>query len=222
MMYDPHILFGNNTKELSMARPAADQSTFYIGITGQARVGKDTVASILFDELKCCAFKRGFDGTVCHYNFTTPIKAALQKMFNWSSHYTYGDLKDEMTNLGFTPRKAMQTLGTEWGRSLNKDLWIEIAKNNTPNYRFVIIPDVRYDNEADFIRDNGALIHVSRGYRRLADIDGIVGHTSERGVKRMPEDYFIVNQLDIDTLEDYVCDVLDDILNTMRENGQVV
>ncbi len=205
-----------------MTRPAADQATFYIGITGPARVGKDTVADILTDELNSCAFKRGFEGTVCRYSFTAPIKAALQQMFNWSSRHTNGDLKEEMTDLGFTPRLAMQTLGTDWGRSLSKDLWIEVAKRNTPNYRFVLIPDVRFENEADFIRDHGALIHVSRGDRELVEINGIVGHTSENGVKRTAEDYFIINQFDINTLEDYVYDVLDDILNEMRENGQVV
>lgn len=57
-----------------------------------------------------------------------------------------------------TPRHLLQVVGTEMFRQLiNQDFWIECA----PKSR-IIIPDVRFQNEADFITETckGHIIHV--------------------------------------------------------------
>ncbi len=205
-----------------MAKPAANQSTFFIGVTGPARVGKNTVTDIITKELNSTAYKRGFDKVVGHYSFAAPIKDACQRMFGWTSRHTDGDLKETVTDLGFSPREAMQRLGTEWGRGLSSSLWIDLAKRNAPKCRFVLISDVRFNDEADFIRDYGALIHIDQGNRKLKPINGLFGHISERGVTRKREDYFTFNQSDIPTLEDDVHVILDNILDEMITKGQLV
>lgn len=59
-----------------------------------------------------------------------------------------------------SPRQAFQLFGTDWGRSVDDEIWLKIApKVNT------IITDVRFDNEAEYFRVRGAQgIKVVRPY----------------------------------------------------------
>lgn len=59
-----------------------------------------------------------------------------------------------------TPRLAMQTLGTEWGRRLYGNIWI-VATMNTiqgSDHDKWVIPDVRFRNEVHAIQDRGGLV----------------------------------------------------------------
>jgi len=101
-----------------------------------------------------------------------------------------GDLKEVPTEYlgGRTPREAMQTLGTEWGRSLSADLWVnawrrrvdrdvEESKANAEDY-ILIADDVRFPNEAAAIRSRGDI--VVRVKRPGAGLTGTTGrHASE-------------------------------------------
>lgn len=154
-----------------------------IGIAGPARSGKNTVAEILSNQLE--NYK-----TVA---FADPIKQMLE-VINIS---TADDLKTEGTYLGptVTPRILMQTLGTEWGRSIDWNIWLKVFVSNLEDDSKVIVPDVRFDNEADLIRIYGTLIHVTgRG--------GIPGnHESEAGVKVIKDDVIINNTGTIEDLK---------------------
>jgi membrane glycosyltransferase len=81
----------------------------------------------------------------------------------------------------------MQTLGTEWGRELiDPDIWVKAF-----NFRYwghnCIITDVRFNNEAEYVRETGLIVHVKgRG--------GIPGsHKSEDGIEEAPGDVVIWN-----------------------------
>jgi hypothetical protein len=67
-----------------------------------------------------------------------------------------------------TPRHAMQTLGTEWGRNcMGEEFWVSAAREQIEmsfeNGLNVVVDDVRFPNEADMIRDlGGVMVRIRR------------------------------------------------------------
>ena len=139
-----------------------------IGLTGKAGSGKDTAAAKFVES--------GFE----HYWFSKPMKDACKVIFGWTDEHVYGKLKEIVDpRFGVSPRMALQTLGTEWGRDcINKDLWVNIAKMKMENTESIVISDCRFDNEATIIRSMGGIIvNVVRG-----DVEEVNTHTSETGI----------------------------------------
>jgi hypothetical protein len=103
-------------------------------------------------------------------------------MFGWPRHLLEGDTQHSREwrekpdtfwskefGRDFTPRYALQLMGTEVGRDVfHKDFWVIKLKkyiNDNPDQNFVIT-DVRFENEIDFIHSlNGTLIEIERGIR---------------------------------------------------------
>lgn len=89
---------------------------------------------------------------------------------------------------GKSPRYAMQTLGTDWGRStIGDELWVGIwratAKQMLLDGFPVVCDDVRMANEASVIRDlGGELWNIKRpSVGRFGATGGLPGHSSESG-----------------------------------------
>lgn len=62
---------------------------------------------------------------------------------------------------GKTLRYALQTLGTEWGRSLvSEDIWVEAMRRRILAHKAIniVIDDLRFANEHQMLRDLGATI----------------------------------------------------------------
>jgi hypothetical protein len=129
-----------------------------VGLAGRARSGKDTVANILrverrFVQLSFAAPMRRFVANLlgCHVADLEQIKEDPHELLG-----------------GKTPRFAMQTLGTEWGRdTIAGDLWIRCclaaARREAQCGHDVVISDVRFENEAAAIRAAGGVVwHISR------------------------------------------------------------
>lgn len=82
-----------------------------------------------------------------------------------------------------TPRHALQTLGTDWGRACYDRIWIDYALRRAAIFRelnltLVVITDVRFVNEARAIREKGGHVwHVSRPDGGLSG--EAAGHASE-------------------------------------------
>lgn len=142
-----------------------------IGLAGKARSGKDTAAAMILDMLPGAT----------KYAFADPLKEGLMAALGLTYEEVHGDLKDTMNPLyGKTNREMLQTFGTDWGRDMvNTDVWLLAAQRKIPK-GIVVISDIRYDNEADFVRENGVLIHVNR--KNLDAIAGVADHASEVGV----------------------------------------
>jgi len=160
-----------------------------IGITGKARSGKDTVATLINKHMVYFEIM----------SFAEPIKQMLKIGLNLTDEQLYGDKKETFDYAyNCSARHMMQTLGTEWGRNLiHPDIWV-IALDKMIQ-EFTIIPDVRFQNEADYVRERGVLIHVygNRG--------GIAGnHISEQDIAPNENDYTIQNIGSIDELEKQV------------------
>lgn len=170
-----------------------------IGITGPARSGKDTTAQIIHDNYLTSSII---------VSFADSIKDMLRAIGLTESHLN-GDLKDRTNPLyGVTNRHLLQTLGTEWARSMHPDFWILTLQQRIESLRLlnreltVIIPDVRFENEASYVRKHGRLIHIT-------DRGGIDStHSSEAGVEQHPSDYVINNKRDIHHLTGQVLDFL--------------
>jgi hypothetical protein len=99
-----------------------------------------------------------------------------------------------------TGRSILQIIGTELFRdSIHPDFWVlcaerRLAKLDPARLATWIFADVRYDNEASWIKSRGGrIIHLSRG---AADIGGT--HRSEAGVSSG----LIDNAVRVSTIED--------------------
>jgi len=157
-----------------------------VGIAGKARSGKDTLANGLVDGM-------GFE----RYSFADPIKEMARVGLGLTQDQLYGDSKDKVDDLyGCTPRKILQTLGTEWGRELiDGNIWIKAMERKAAESGFMVVPDIRFENEADSIRRlGGIVVHITGR-------DGSVeSHKSESGVDVKDDDYVIENS---GTLQEY-------------------
>lgn len=104
------------------------------------------------------------------------------------------------------PRIALQTLGTEWGRRLTPDVWVNaafhrIAQDPGSNY---VITDCRFHNEVAVSHDHDAfVVKLTRGLKSSSDT-----HPSEAEFGTIPEhlfDYVLDNaELDLAALPDAV------------------
>lgn len=165
-----------------------------IGIAGRARSGKDTIAQIIQQEYRCMT-----------YAFAEPLKAMLRAI-GLDEQDLNGGRKDELNNdFQATPRHMMQTLGTEWGRdTINDNIWVIAAAQRIKQMHrsqpdaTILITDVRFQNEADFVRKHGFLIHVERPIQR---IDGST-HRSESRLSMLDSDYIIINDGDLEHLRE--------------------
>lgn len=154
--------------------------TVVVGITGIARAGKDTLAD--------CLASKPHDKKV---SLAEPIKLGVATILNIPIVWTNTDgIKDStVPGFNFTLRKAMQTLGTEWGRALDENVWVDIARRKLNSHRegmdnlgitdsVFVIPDIRFNNEAEWVLgEGGVVIRVQRG-----DAPPVQSHASEAGV----------------------------------------
>jgi len=168
-----------------------------IGIHGPARTGKDTVFLYLSDMLR-----EATQVNIVKVAFADPLKDICRNIFGFREDQLHGGAKDvpdprytRPDGSHLTPRWAMQQLGTEWGRSCDPNLWVRVLNDAAERIEvlnsIVVIPDVRFANEAQYIRERGQqkwsrgtfLIKIDRpGAPR---IEGT--HASEQG---LPDEMF--------------------------------
>lgn len=130
-----------------------------IGLTGQAGAGKDTVAAIMAETLDQA------QQHAVRMSVADPMRAALSAMGIEPHALTDRALKEQSAMpVGISPRQMLQTLG-DWGRCLRPDFWLLLLARriqHTPGW-IVIVPDVRLQIEADWVRANdGVIVRVLR------------------------------------------------------------
>ena len=162
-----------------------------IGISGHAGSGKDSLATYLHT----------FYQNVYIESFAGPLKAACSQAFGIPiEQFSDRDLKEERNEYwNVSPREIAQYIGTEFFRERINELtrddpsfWIrrlegkllgqlllegdgEYAEGDT-----VIIQDVRFQDEYDWIVGTGGIIlHITRP-GHIGNV-GISGHASEAG-----------------------------------------
>jgi hypothetical protein len=171
-----------------------------IGITGRARSGKDTVADMIKDHI---------GGT--RYSFAKPMYDMMTALgMDFKSPDWDGQKEKPIPGVGKSPRQLLQTLGTEWGRNcVNPDFWIFFAKMQLDYASKLIVSDVRFDNEADWVREEGVLLRVVR-----ANTEEVNPHVSEAGVTPRESDVLIRNDGTLEDLRRLVNSVMDHVIDT--------
>ena len=131
-----------------------------IGISGEARSGKDTFAAEL-----CLHLNSNQDEQYSIVSIADEIKTRCLYDFNLSEDQLWGNLKDVpderyekqmYNNEYFTPREILQNYGNFF-RSIDKQFWLKKLFENT-NSENIIIADVRLKYEIDYIKD------IKKGY----------------------------------------------------------
>jgi hypothetical protein len=125
-----------------------------IGICGRKGAGKSTLAALIPGQ---------------RLAFADPLKRMLMAL-GLTEEQLWGSEKEVPCELlGWrTPRYAMQTLGTDWGRnlispSLWERLWMTEAQKILDNGFDIVVEDVRFKNEVDAIRAlDGIVVGVHR------------------------------------------------------------
>jgi deoxynucleotide monophosphate kinase-like protein len=151
-----------------------------IAITGKAASGKNTVAKLICKSIH-------HTQSPVHLAFADPIKEMAQTLFpHLPPKYLYGSSKyrSEVISSAFkdgkplTVRQLLIDLGTA-GRQYNHNIWIDILRHRLEvaqkkNPSIIIVNDVRFKNEFDFLKKLG--FYQIRLYR---DEHTKIDHASE-------------------------------------------
>lgn len=154
-----------------------------VAFSGLAGCGKTTAAAHL-------RWRFGYDP----YSFADPLREMLGAL-GVSEQQTREEKNLPVPHLGGkTPRELLQSLGTEWGRDLvATNIWLNVAEHRVNELyrlgaRYVVIDDCRFENEAQWVRDQGGLVvHITRP--ALSPM----GHRSEVGIQTHATDLTIAN-----------------------------
>lgn len=152
---------------------------FLIGLVGRKRSGKDTIAKFVTEMME--------EFTIM--SFADPLKQACKHAY-YLRDSQLEDTKDVVDVIwGMTPRDMMKSLGGKYFRNEDPGHWVKVMELRMAGIDHVIISDVRFENEAQFIRDNGGyLIHVSRDMESNND-----DHVTEKTTDEIRCDYSINN-----------------------------
>lgn len=138
-----------------------------MGLVGFAGSGKGSVADIL-----------ATDHNFTKMAFADPLKDAAAVIFDWPRHLLEGDTEASRTfrerpdkfwsehfKKEFTPRMALQQLGTEACRNVfHQDIWVLNLEKRIRDKKNVVVTDVRFPNEIDCIKKlGGTIIRIKRG-----------------------------------------------------------
>lgn len=195
---------------------SVDQQPLLIGVYGKARAGKDTLSDYLSSRMH-----------LRKYAFAEPLKQMLKSVFGDNFHT--GDRERICPEAGVSYRTLMQTLGTEWGREINPNLWVNlVAKRwaetqedfatgprieDHPLTQGMIISDVRFDSEARWIKEQGGiLIEIDRPGTNVV---GIAGHASEQGISPGLTNVKVHNTSDVAYLHSTLDRLMKDYLTRM-------
>ena len=213
-----------------------------VGVVGFMGSGKGTVGDFLVE-------KHGFKKD----SFAKALKDAASAIFGWDREMLEGDTpesrfqreqrdrfwSEKLDIPDFTPRKALQLLGTEGGRHLfGEDLWIAGVEKRwiDAGKPRTVITDCRFPNEVGIIRNLGGVVwRVSRGeepewyqdmlfynkglcdeedirkIRQMVSV-GSIPHESETAWIGQDVDDIIYNDNTLEELEDKVSELITKLL----------
>lgn len=134
--------------------------------------------------------------------------------FNDIERLIEGDQKETPLEIlcGKTTRFAMQTIGTEWGRStIGDNIWTNIAISKAAGLGDVVITDVRFPNEVEAVKTaGGTVIKIVRSEQPLY-LDGADGHSSEALTDSIMGDHLVINNSTIEDLQKKVLAIAEKI-----------
>lgn len=185
-----------NTREVNEAMEKAQRTkTKIITISGKAQNGKDTTAQFLKEALE----SKGKKVLITHYGDL--VKYVCKTFFDWNGE------KDE------AGRTLLQYIGTDVIRAQTPNYWVDfvlsILKHFPDTWDYILIPDCRFPNELDCVKDAGwDMMHV----RVIRSGNGFVSplteeqqnHISETALDKVLPNCIVMNRGTLDDLRDYV------------------
>ena len=100
-------------------------------------------------------------------SFADPVRSIVK--FITKTEYSTEELKQDkvkdevaltISGTSFTFRQLLQLVGTEMGRSIHPDIWVDYMKRTLEEVdnkdSTIIIDDTRFPNEIDFINEGGS------------------------------------------------------------------
>lgn len=161
-----------------------------IGIIGKMQSGKTTVADMLLKKIP--------------RSYSVAFADSLKEMIIKSGICTHDELYVQKTDFS---RMIMQKIGTEIFRNqINPNYWITKVDEKIKQIYYdygklstIIIHDVRFKNEAEYIQDQmGILVRIERPTN--INITN-ANHASETEQDIIKPTYTIINDIDLDALE---------------------
>lgn len=190
------------------------------GVTGYAQNGKNSIAE---------AIRAHYEpGEVDIFGFADALRDIAKVLGQFvqlsNSNLNYAESLDaygyEATKKDPTARKFLQVLGTEAIRdNLGEDVWIRAldAKIQRTDAKVVVVADCRFENEVDYIKENGELWAV----RRMNFESGVsTTHPSEAYIRMAMgrADTVFDNEGSIEQLFSAVSDWLDFQVKSKRDD----
>lgn len=153
-----------------------------ICISGHAGHGKDTAANLF----EACLTEKGKRVLITHY--ADLLKYICKQYFGWDGEK---DVKG---------RQLLQTVGTNTIREKNPDFWVDfiisILRFFPDEWDYVIIPDTRFPNEIERLKEDGFdVLHVNvhrPGYQSLLTKEQ-QNHPSETAMDGIDADVLLMN-----------------------------
>ena len=166
-------------------------------ISGKARHGKDTTAGFL----KAALEADGYSVLVAHYGDL--LKYICKTFFGWNGE------KDDYG------RTRLQKVGTDSIRVQRPDYWVDfinsIMEMFPGEWDYVLIPDCRFPNEVDKVREAGfdtTHVRVVRENFVSPLSPEQQAHPSETALDDTPADYYIKNNGSVSDLGKAVIELL--------------
>jgi hypothetical protein len=163
---------------------------FDIGITGLAGSGKDTAADFICSQ----------------YGYTRVSFAAKLKLICLTLGW------DGQKNA--RGRKLLQDVGMTF-REYNPDTWITEVDNNLDSSKHYVFTDVRFQNEAEYIKNkrNGIIIRIIRSSLPLEETHS---HISECGQSAIAANYVVLNSGSIELLNKQLKEIIESHASNIR------
>lgn len=179
-----------------------------IGLTGYAQSGKDTVANILVKDygFQRVAFADKIRDLLYEMDPPVPVDTHVVGLQNYIDVYGWDEAKKHPT-----VRSMLQNLGVGGRTIFGENHWIvETVKWLSPTSNNYVIADVRFTNEAEWIKDmyNAPIWRVSR-----PGVTAVNSHISETQMDNYQVDLHLENAGTIDELESLVKSQMESLLN---------
>ena len=167
-----------------------------IAFHGKAGSGKDTAAQYIIS--------RFGEDLVRQFAFADPLKRVVMRTHGLSEKEVYDPVLKEIMTKGtpVTPRHLLQSVGTIMREEIGPNVFVDAVSTKIASTKkpIVVVSDLRYPNEAEFVRGQGGLVvHLNR-----PDHSGttLTSHSSEQPLPAELVDLFIENDKDLATFFD--------------------
>ncbi len=159
-----------------------------IGLTGRKRSGKDSVATII----------KNLQPDANSFSFAGPLKKAVSAVFGFEITDEHKEVPLTLWNA--SPRQLLQRTGDKL-KELYPDIFVKSMESRITQCNqdiTIIITDVRFNNEAEFVLSKGGFIIEINADKRLGKSSDT--HCSEKGIDQKYVDYVVYNNDSYDDL----------------------